>query len=69
MFWALLIRGFILGFGVGLIVVLVSRVVADVGDFGVRMVAAAAATAVMPIFWVYEVLLFRSLQQLKGQAA
>jgi hypothetical protein len=68
-FWALLIRGFILGFGVGLIVVLVSRVVADVGDFGVRMVAAAAATAVMPIFWVYEVLLFRSLQRLKGQAA
>jgi len=65
-FWALLIGNFILGFGVD---VLVSGVVADVGDFGVSMVAAAAATAVMPIFWVYLVLLFRSLQQLKGQAA
>ena len=65
-FWALLIGNFILGFGVD---VLVSGVVADVGDFGVSMVAAAAATAVMPIFWVYLVLLFRSLQRLKGQAA
>jgi hypothetical protein len=68
-FWALLVLGLILGFGGGLIVVLVSRVVADFGDFGVRMVAAAAVTAVQPIFWVYVVLLFRSLQRLKGQAA
>jgi hypothetical protein len=67
-FWALLVLGLILGFAGGLIVGFVI-VVADVGDFGVRMVAAAAATAVMPIFWVYVVLLFRSLQQLKGQAA
>ena len=68
-FWALLIGGFILGFGVGLIVVLVSRVVADFGDSVVNVVRTAAATAVVPIFWVYVVLLFRSLQQLKGQAA
>jgi len=68
-FWALLIGGFILGFGVGLIVVLVSRVVADFGDSVVNVVRAAAATAVQPIFWVYLVLLFRSLQRLKGQAA
>jgi hypothetical protein len=68
-FWALLIGGFILGFGVGLIVVLVSRVVADFGDSVVNVVRTAAATAVMPIFWVYVVLLFRSLEQLKGQAA
>jgi hypothetical protein len=67
-FWALLVLGLILGFAGGLIVGFVI-VVADVGDFGVSMVAAAAATAVMPIFWVYVVLLFRSLQQLKGQAA
>lgn len=71
-FWALLvlglILGLILGFAGGLIVGFVI-VVADVGDFGVRMVAAAAATAVVPIFWVYLVLLFRSLQRLKGQAA
>jgi hypothetical protein len=67
-FWALLVLGLILGFAGGLIVGFVT-VVADVGDFGVSMVAAAAATAVMPIFWVYVVLLFRSLQQLKGQAA
>ena len=64
-FWALLIGDFILGFGV---VVLVSRVVADFGDSVVNVVRAAAATAVQPIFWVYLVLLFRSLQQLKGQA-
>ena len=68
-FWALLIGGFILGFGVGLIVVLVSRVVADFGDSVVNVVRTAAATAVVPIFWVYVVLLFRSLQRLKGQAA
>ena len=68
-FWALLIGGFILSFGVGLIVVLVSRVVADFGDSVVNVVRAAAATAVQPIFWVYLVLLFRSLQRLKGQAA
>jgi hypothetical protein len=68
-FWALLIGGLILGFGVGLIVVLVSRVVADFGDSVVNVVRTAAATAVVPIFWVYVVLLFRSLQQLKGQAA
>ncbi|MFS8794649.1 hypothetical protein [Synechococcus sp. R55.8] len=67
-FWALLVLGLILGFAGGLIVGFVI-VVADVGDFGVRMVAAAAATAVVPIFWVYVVLLFRSLQRLKGQAA
>jgi hypothetical protein len=67
-FWALLVLGLILGFAGGLIVGFVI-VVADVGDFGVSMVAAAAATAVVPIFWVYVVLLFRSLQQLKGQAA
>jgi hypothetical protein len=67
-FWALLVLGLILGFAGGLIVGFVT-VVADVGDFGVSMVAAAAATAVVPIFWVYVVLLFRSLQQLKGQAA
>jgi len=65
-FWALLIGDFILGFGV---VVLVSRVVADFGDSVVNVVRAAAATAVQPIFWVYLVLLFRSLQRLKGQAA
>ena len=65
-FWALLIGDFILGFGV---VVLVSRVVADFGDSVVNVVRAAAATAVVPIFWVYVVLLFRSLQRLKGQAA
>jgi hypothetical protein len=64
-FWALL-GDFILGFGV---VVLVSRVVADFGDSVVNVVRAAAATAVQPIFWVCLVLLFRSLQQLKGQAA
>jgi hypothetical protein len=52
-----------------LIVVLVSRVVADFGDSVVNVVRTAAATAVMPIFWVYVVLLFRSLKQLKGQAA
>jgi hypothetical protein len=68
-FWALLIGGFILGFGVGLIVVLVSRVVADFGDSVVNVVRTAAGTAVVPIFWVYVVLLFRSLQRLKGQAA
>jgi hypothetical protein len=68
-FWALLVRGLILGFGGGLIVVLVSRVVADFGDSVVNVVRAAAATAVQPIFWVYLVLLFRSLQRLKGQAA
>ena len=68
-FWALLIGGFILSFGVGLIVVLVSRVVADFGDSVVNVVRTAAATAVVPIFWVYVVLLFRSLQRLKGQAA
>ena len=67
-FWALLVLGLILGFA-GVLIVGFVIVVADVGDFGVRMVAAAAATAVMPIFWVYVVLLFRSLQQLKGQAA
>jgi hypothetical protein len=67
-FWALLVLGLILGFAGGLIVGFVT-VVADVGDFGVSMVAAAAATAAVPIFWVYVVLLFRSLQQLKGQAA
>jgi hypothetical protein len=67
-FWALLVLGLILGFAGGLIVGFVI-VVADVGDFGVSMVAAAAATAAVPIFWVYVVLLFRSLQQLKGQAA
>jgi hypothetical protein len=67
-FWALLVLGLILGFAGGLIVGFVT-VVADVGDFGVSMVAAAAGTAVVPIFWVYVVLLFRSLQQLKGQAA
>ena len=65
-FWALLIGDFILGFGV---VVLVSRVVADFGDSVVNVVRTAAATAVQPIFWVYLVLLFRSLQRLKGQAA
>ena len=65
-FWALLIGDFILGFGV---VVLVSRVVADFGDSVVNVVRAAAATAVQPIFWVYLVLLFRSLQQLQAQAA
>ncbi|MFT0727493.1 hypothetical protein [Synechococcus sp. F70.1] len=67
-FWALLVLGLILVFAGGLIVGFVT-VVADVGDFGVSMVAAAAVTAVEPIFWVYVVLLFRSLQQLKGQAA
>jgi hypothetical protein len=74
-FWALLVLGLIpvvlgliLAFAFGLIVRFVT-VVADVGDFGVRMVAAAAATAVVPIVWVYLVLLFRSLQRLKGQAA
>jgi hypothetical protein len=67
-FWALLVLGLILGFAGGLIVGFVT-VVADVGDFGVSMVAAAAGTAVVPIFWVYVVLLFRSLQRLKGQAA
>ena len=67
-FWALLVLGLILGFA-GVLIVGFVIVVADVGDFGVRMVAAAAATAVMPIFWVYVVLLFRSLQRLKGQAA
>ncbi|MFS8741210.1 hypothetical protein [Synechococcus sp. WC10meta] len=67
-FWALLVLGLILGFAGGLIVGFVT-VVADVGDFGVSMVATAAATAAVPIFWVYVVLLFRSLQQLKGQAA
>ncbi|MGY2802472.1 hypothetical protein [Thermostichus sp. MS-CIW-25] len=68
-FWALLVLGLILGFAGGLIVVLVSRVVADFGDSVVNVVRTAAATAVMPIFWVYVVLLFRSLQRLKGQAA
>ena len=67
-FWALLVLGLILGFA-GVLIVGFVIVVADVGDFGVRMVAAAAATAVVPIFWVYVVLLFRSLQRLKGQAA
>ncbi|MGY2954016.1 hypothetical protein [Thermostichus sp. MS-CIW-29] len=68
-FWALLVLGLTLGFAGGLIVVLVSRVVADFGDSVVNVVRTAAATAVMPIFWVYVVLLFRSLQRLKGQAA
>lgn len=68
-FWALLIGGFILSFGVGLIVVLVSRVVADFGDSVVNVVRTAAGTAGVPILWVYLVLLFRSLQRLKGQAA
>jgi len=68
-FWALLVLGLILGFAGGLIVVLVSRVVADFGDSVVNVVRTAAGTAGVPILWVYLVLLFRSLQRLKGQAA
>ncbi len=62
-FWAFLVVGLILGFLVG--------AGAVVGGFVLSssVVGNAAATAVVPIFDTYIVLLFRSLQQLKEQAA
>ena len=62
-FWAFLVVGLILGFLVG--------AGAAVGDFVLSssVVGNAALTAASPVLDAYIVLLFRSLQQLKGQAA
>ena len=64
-FWAFLAVGLIFG-----IAILISFFVGGIlGDtLGAAVVGNAAATAVAPILDIYTVLLFRSLQQLKGQA-
>ncbi|MFS8806924.1 glycerophosphoryl diester phosphodiesterase membrane domain-containing protein [Synechococcus sp. R6-10] len=74
---AFLAGNFIFGFTVGVISGVISsydetfaeKILEVVNVVSVTVVGNAAATAVAPILNVYVVLLFRSLQQLKGQAA
>jgi hypothetical protein len=79
-FWALLIFGltvvvaflagnFIFGFTVGVISPSAETFADRIVEAGSPVAGIAAITAVVPILNVYVVLLFRSLQQLKGQAA
>jgi membrane-anchored glycerophosphoryl diester phosphodiesterase (GDPDase) len=78
-FWALLIFGltvvvaflagnFIFGFTVGVISPSAETFADRIVEAGSPVAGIAAITAVVPILNVYVVLLFRSLQQLKGQA-
>jgi hypothetical protein len=74
---AFLAGNFIFGFTVGVISGVISsydetfaeKILEVVNVVSVTVVGNAAATAVAPILNIYTVLLFRSLQQLKGQAA
>ena len=65
-FWAFLAVGLIFG-----IAILISFLVGGIlgAALGAVVVGNAAVTAVAPILDIYTVLLFRSLQHLKGQAA
>ncbi|MFT0752184.1 glycerophosphoryl diester phosphodiesterase membrane domain-containing protein [Synechococcus sp. RC10B2] len=73
---AFLAGNFIFGFTVGVISGVISsydetfaeKILEVVNVVSVTVVGNAAATAVAPILNIYTVLLFRSLQQLKGQA-
>jgi hypothetical protein len=78
-FWAFLIFGltvvvaflagnFIFGFTVGVISPSAETFADRIVEAGSPVAGIAAITAVVPILNVYVVLLFRSLQQLKGQA-